>query len=149
MFRPVRLKNFVWRLYLRFCFRFRASPMRSKINPSHRATYCCVFWSRFYLKILVGREKSKTKIITENALEYLASWDDLKMDRIGDARIFGVAKTEWERAFTMLSHDKNNLWCKSKTKSWRKSKTMDCYLKILFPSSTFYHRNVFVKPWAE
>ena len=56
------------------------------MNSSHRATYCCVFWSRFYLKILVGREKSKTKIITENALEYLASWDDLKMDRIGDAR---------------------------------------------------------------
>ena len=26
------------------------------------------------------------------------------------ARIFGVAKTECERAFTMLSHDKNNLW---------------------------------------
>ena len=26
------------------------------------------------------------------------------------ARIFGVAKTEGERAFTMLSHDKNNLW---------------------------------------
>ena len=59
---------------------------RSIINSSHRATYCCVFWSRFYLKILVGREKSKTKIINENALEYLASWDDLKMDRIGDAR---------------------------------------------------------------
>ena len=45
---------------------------------------------RILLKILFkdfGREgKSKTKIITENALEYLASGDDLKMDRIGDAR---------------------------------------------------------------
>ena len=29
------------------------------------------------------------------------------------ARIFGVAKTECKLAFTMLSHDKNNLWCKS------------------------------------
>ena len=45
---------------------------------------------RILVKILFkdfGREgKSKTIIITENALEYLASWDDLKMDRIGDAR---------------------------------------------------------------
>ena len=39
------------------------------------------------------------------------------------ARIFGVAKTEWKRAFTMLSHDKNNLWCKSKLESWTKSLT--------------------------
>ena len=53
---------------------------------------------RILLKILFkdfGREgKSKTKIITENALEYLASWDDLKMDRIGDARIFGAVRAE-------------------------------------------------------
>ena len=33
------------------------------------------------------------------------------------ARIFGVAKTERKLAFTMLSHDKNNLWCKSKLES--------------------------------
>ena len=46
----------------------------------------------------------------ENALEYLAFGKNFNGDRIGDARIFGVAKTECERAFTMLSHDKNNLW---------------------------------------
>ena len=32
------------------------------------------------------RRESKIKISTENTLEYLASGDDLKMDRIVDAR---------------------------------------------------------------
>ena len=43
-----------------------------------------------------GRQqiKSLTKISTQNALEYLAFGDEFIMDRIGDARIFGVAKTE-------------------------------------------------------
>ena len=45
---------------------------------------------RILVRILVedyGREgKSKIKILTENTLEYLASGDDLKMDRIVDAR---------------------------------------------------------------
>ena len=46
------------------------------------------------MRILVGilvedygrEEKSKIKISTENTLEYLASVDELKMDRIVDAR---------------------------------------------------------------
>ena len=57
--------------------------------------------------------KSLTIIFDQNTLEFLAFGEGFIGDRIGDARIFGVAKTEWERAFTMLSHDKNNLWCKS------------------------------------
>ena len=57
--------------------------------------------------------KSLTIIFDENTQQYVALQEGFLGDRIGDARIFGVAKTEWERAFTMLSHDKNNLWCKS------------------------------------
>ena len=53
---------------------------------------------RILVRILVedyGEEgKSKTKILTENTLEYLASRDDLKMDRIVDARIFGAVRAE-------------------------------------------------------
>ena len=45
---------------------------------------------RILFRILVEdyseKGKSKIKISTENALEYLASVDELKMDRIVDAR---------------------------------------------------------------
>ena len=34
------------------------------------------------------------KISTENAQQYVASGEGFILDRIGDARIFGVAKTE-------------------------------------------------------
>ena len=30
--------------------KIRASPMRSKINPSRKATYCCAFWSKILVK---------------------------------------------------------------------------------------------------
>ena len=48
------------------------------------------------------------KILTENALEYLALWRDFLGIAL-QARIFGAARVEWERAFTMPSRDKNNL----------------------------------------
>ena len=55
-------------------------------------------FERILVRILVkdyGEEgKSKIKILTENALEYLASGDDLRMDRIVDARIFGAVRAE-------------------------------------------------------
>ena len=66
---------------------------------------------------LSSYDNLKIKISTENAQQYVALQEGFILDRILDARIFGVAKTEWERAFTMLSHDKNNLWCISKLES--------------------------------
>ena len=41
---------------------------------------------RILVKDYSEKGKSKIKILTENTLEYLASGDDLKMDRIVDAR---------------------------------------------------------------
>ena len=38
--------------------------------------------------------KSLTKILTENAQQYVASIDEFNLDRIGDARIFGAARAE-------------------------------------------------------
>ena len=66
---------------------------------------------------LSSYDNLKIKISPENAQQYVALQEGFIGDRILDARIFGVAKTEWERAFTMLSHDKNNLRCKSKLES--------------------------------
>ena len=43
---------------------------------------------------MVMRENLKQKNLTENTLEYLASGDDLRMDRIVDARIFGAVRAE-------------------------------------------------------
>ena len=63
---------------------------RSILKCSHRATYCCAFWSGFCLKIIfvasILSNNLKQKITTKNALEYLAFGDDLMMDRIVDAR---------------------------------------------------------------
>ena len=40
------------------------------------------------------KTKSLTRILDENALEYLAFGEGFIIDRIGDARIFGAARAE-------------------------------------------------------